>query len=91
MCRYWRKLALAAIGKVRIDKAYELNMKTIFPLIQVKNSIGDEPLGTKTKFWFLHDERHWLYKEARTDTGEDWAEKIAAELEIGRASCRERV
>ena len=55
-------------------------MTTIYPIIQVKNSTGDEPLGTKTKFWFLHKERYWLYKEARAETGEDWAEKIAAEL-----------
>lgn len=55
-------------------------MTTTFPIIQVKDSIGDEPLGTKTKFWFQHEEKHWLYKEARENTGEDWAEKIAAEL-----------
>jgi hypothetical protein len=42
--------------------------------------IGDEQLGTKPKFWFLRDGQEWLFKEARSNTGEDWAEKIAAEV-----------
>lgn len=50
--------------------------------------IGDEPLGSKSKFWFLHDGEKWLFKEARVipfedqelPTGEDWAEKVAAEI-----------
>ncbi len=38
-------------------------------------------MGTKTKFWFDHPELgSCLFKEARPGTGEDWAEKIAAEL-----------
>lgn len=42
--------------------------------------IGDEQLGSKNKFWFLRGQEPWLFKEARTGTGEDWAEKIAAEV-----------
>jgi hypothetical protein len=43
------------------------------------------PLGTKPKFWFtstLHGMAavECLFKEARPDTGEDWAEKMAGEL-----------
>lgn len=43
-----------------------------------------EPLGSKEKFWFWKDGQKWLFKEARligdTPTGEDWAEKVAAEI-----------
>lgn len=37
-----------------------------------------EQLGTKRKFWL--DQYRFLFKEARLNTGEDWAEKVAAEL-----------
>jgi hypothetical protein len=38
-------------------------------------------MGTKEKFWFHHEELGLcLYKKARPNTGEDWSEKIAAEL-----------
>jgi hypothetical protein len=37
-----------------------------------------EQLGTKRKFWL--DQYRFLFKEARPNTGEDWAEKVAAEL-----------
>ena len=40
-----------------------------------------ETMGTKEKFWFRHQELGLcLYKKARQNTGEDWSEKIAAEL-----------
>lgn len=39
-----------------------------------------EQLGSKPKFWFRKGEESWLFKEARANTGEHWAEKIAAEL-----------
>jgi HipA-like C-terminal domain len=42
--------------------------------------VGDEQLGSKTKFWFQRNEDRWLFKEARPNTGEDWAEKIAGEI-----------
>lgn len=42
--------------------------------------IGDEQLGSKNKFWFQNGDEQWLFKEARANTGEDWAEKIAAEI-----------
>jgi hypothetical protein len=42
---------------------------------------GDiEPLGSKEKFWVTLAGQHWLFKEARANTGEDWAEKVAAEV-----------
>lgn len=42
-----------------------------------------EPMGSKRKFWFSHEGRRGLFKERTRKTnpsGEDWAEKIAAEL-----------
>jgi len=44
-----------------------------------------EQLGSKPKFWVLLDGHRWLFKEARPNTGEDWAEKAVAEIarEIG--------
>lgn len=43
----------------------------------------DEQMGSKPKFWFQlgnnKDER-WLFKQARSNTGEHWAEKIASEI-----------
>ena len=41
-----------------------------------------EHMGTKRKFWY-HDPRDqtdWLFKYPRPNTGEHWAEKIAAEV-----------
>ncbi|MDP2093947.1 MAG: HipA domain-containing protein [Hydrogenophaga sp.] len=39
-----------------------------------------EQLGSKPKFWVLLDDKRWLFKEARPNTGEDWSEKAAAEI-----------
>ena len=39
-----------------------------------------EQLGSKAKFWVMLDGQLWLFKEARENTGEDWAEKVAAQL-----------
>ena len=43
-----------------------------------------EHVGSKRKFWYTRSsdnaEEEWLFKAARQDTGEDWAEKVAAEL-----------
>ena len=48
--------------------------------------IGDksqiEQMGTKPKFWVFNDEgtEQFLFKYNRPNTGEDWSEKIAAEI-----------
>jgi hypothetical protein len=42
--------------------------------------LDTEQLGSKPKFWVTLDGDRWLFKEARPNTGEDWAEKAAAEL-----------
>jgi len=41
-----------------------------------------EQMGSKKKFWFREtkENRNWLFKYNRINTGEDWSEKIAAEI-----------
>src|SRR5438552_7661628 len=53
-----------------------------FSVLEVRPEevISDEAMGSKTKFWFRKNQQRWLFKEARCGTGEDWAEKIAAEV-----------
>jgi len=55
----------------------------MFTIIEVPEESADLPeqLGTKFKFWFrnaIGDK--CLFKEGRPNTGENWAEKVAAEL-----------
>ena len=54
-----------------------------FPIIKVPLDAADssEQMGTKRKFWY-HDGQSGLtlFKEGRPGTGENWAEKVAAEL-----------
>ncbi len=53
-----------------------------FPVIVIAD-LGrekSEPMGTKQKFWVTHDSRRWLFKFNRPEHGEDWSEKIAAEI-----------
>ena len=44
--------------------------------------ITPEEMGGKTKFWYgkPDDNTNWLFKYPRPNTGEHWAEKIAAEV-----------
>ena len=53
-----------------------------FPIVGIPADAREdtEQLGSKPKFWVLLDGRRWLFKEARPGTGEDWAEKAAAEV-----------
>lgn len=39
-----------------------------------------EDMGSKPKFWFRCQDEMWLFKQARANTGEHWAEKIASEI-----------
>ena len=42
---------------------------------------ANEPMGSKRKFWFTHQELgHCMFKQGREETGEDWAEKFACEI-----------
>jgi hypothetical protein len=53
-----------------------------FPIIDIDPASRSdiEQLGSKPKFWFKRDGENWLFKEARENTGEDWAEKVASEI-----------
>ncbi len=56
-----------------------------YPLLDVSdwNKISYESMGTKPKFWLQEPNvnRKWLFKHRHRETaGDDWAEKIAAEL-----------
>ena len=54
----------------------------MYPIVNIPLDAREdtEQLGSKPKFWVLLDGQRWLFKEARPDTGEDWAEKVAAEI-----------
>lgn len=52
-----------------------------YPIIEVPSGAAKalEPLGAKKKFWFVGaDGGPWLCKLVRPNTGEDWAEIVAA-------------
>jgi hypothetical protein len=54
-----------------------------FEIVEVDRESAErtEQVGARSKFWFTgSDGRRWLFKETRPDTGEDWAEKVVAEL-----------
>ena len=61
-------------------------MPDLYPIIKVKRESvreSEEMMGSKDKFWYLHpteEEEYWLFKYPRFNTGEHWAEKIAAEI-----------
>ncbi len=60
-------------------------MSDQFVIIEVPEGEWDrtkrEALGTKFKFWFEDSSKErFLYKEGRPDSGEDWSEKVVAEL-----------
>jgi hypothetical protein len=53
-----------------------------YPIVNIPLEAREdtEQLGSKPKFWVLLGNQRWLFKEARADTGEDWAEKVGAEI-----------
>ncbi len=53
-----------------------------YQIIEISDSIPELPeqLGTKEKFWFHLDNSLHLFKIGRPGTGENWSEKVAAEL-----------
>ncbi|MDD9856207.1 MAG: HipA domain-containing protein [Gammaproteobacteria bacterium] len=59
-------------------------MSASYPVIEVKPEwiVNPEDMGTKKKFWYYDpdQETKWLFKHPRSNTGEHWAEKIAAEV-----------
>jgi hypothetical protein len=59
-----------------------VHVADLFPIIQVNEDAAEFPetLGTKEKFWVVHEGVLHLLKFGRAGTGEDWAEKAACEL-----------
>jgi hypothetical protein len=57
-------------------------MPDFFPILEVSSAMrrGVEQLGSKPKFWFNHEGADWLFKVARENSGEGWAEKVASEV-----------
>ena len=60
-------------------------MPDSYPIIKVheESAAESELMGSKRKFWYLRhekEERYWLFKYSRRNTGEYWAEKVAAEV-----------
>lgn len=55
----------------------------MYAVVTVPEDAADstEQLGTKPKFWFRSETgEQWLFKQGRPNTGENWAEKVSAEL-----------
>jgi hypothetical protein len=55
----------------------------MYQTVQVPHDAFELPeqVGTKFKFWFRDEhQRLKLYKEGRAGTGENWAEKVCAEI-----------
>ncbi len=57
-----------------------LSWSSVYPIINVPPDAPEdvESLGSRQKFWF--DRRQLLFKEVREHSGEDWAEKVCAEV-----------
>lgn len=58
-------------------------MSDFFPIMNVSDwaRVGIEQMGTKRKFWCrAPDGRLWMFKFSRQHAGEDWSEKLAAEI-----------
>ncbi|MCZ0951943.1 MAG: HipA domain-containing protein [Rhodospirillaceae bacterium] len=55
-----------------------------YPIINVDPdwTLQPEAMGGKRKFWYREPEQNadWLFKYPRENTGEHWAEKVAAEI-----------
>lgn len=53
-----------------------------YPIISVDPDAEreHEQMGSKAKFWYRVGHEKWLFKRCREGTGEDWAEKVAAEV-----------
>jgi len=65
------------------DEVLGMDTQTMFPIIDVTawERIATEHMGTKPKFWCLDQAgNEFLFKESRAHAGENWSEKIAAEI-----------
>ena len=59
-------------------------MSDLYPILEVQPEwvLEPEDLGSKPKFWYCGPEHgeNWLFKYPQANTGQHWAEKIAAEV-----------
>lgn len=59
-------------------------MSDLYPIVEVQPGWIEQPeeMGSKKKFWYLspNDKTNWLFKYPQPNTGQHWAEKIAAEV-----------
>ncbi|EGW23011.1 HipA domain-containing protein [Methylobacter tundripaludum SV96] len=57
-------------------------MTDFYPIIPLADNAPELPeqQGNKTKYWLHIDNRLFLFKIGRPNTGENWAEKVACEL-----------
>ena len=59
-------------------------MAESYPIIEVDPEwVGSEDMGSKQKFWYRRTDQQepaWLFKYPQANTGQHWAEKIAAEI-----------
>ncbi|MEP7367156.1 MAG: HipA-like protein, partial [Acidobacteriota bacterium] len=53
-----------------------------YPIVSIQAGwvLEDEAMGSKRKFWFREsgDGADWLFKYPQPNTGQHWAEKLAA-------------
>ena len=70
---------MSFIGEGRLIDTYEVRRLPVWSEIQ---EIRRESKGSRRKFWIsIEDEPNtWLLKYPRSNTGEHWAEKVAAEV-----------
>lgn len=54
----------------------------MYPIVVVPDDASELPeqIGTKFKFWYRDGQRRTLFKQGRPGTGENWAEKVCAEI-----------
>lgn len=61
-----------------------MNQVDSYDILEISDDqlLETEQLGSKSKFWVNTDidEQEWLFKIPRLNTGEHWAEKVAAEI-----------
>lgn len=57
-------------------------MTDFYPILRIPDNAPEFPeqKGTKTKYWLYKDDKRFLFKIGRVNTGENWAEKVACEL-----------
>jgi len=60
----------------------QICMADFYPIIQLDDNAPElqEQQGNKLKYWLEKDNRFFLFKIGRPNTGENWAEKVACEL-----------